>query len=145
MNVRRGGLGRGLGALIPTAPEDAELTGARLEELASTMTPPAGSSDATVLAAAGGIGDLAKPTLGRYEVIRELGKGAMGVVFLGKDPKINREVAIKTLRFEDEFDPADMSAMKERMRASRCGPCASPAQLLLSTRWFGSLSSPPTR
>ena len=33
MNVRRGGLGRGLGALIPTAPADEELTGARLEEL----------------------------------------------------------------------------------------------------------------
>jgi len=33
MNVRRGGLGRGLGALIPTGPADEELTGARLEEL----------------------------------------------------------------------------------------------------------------
>jgi ParB family chromosome partitioning protein len=33
VNVRRGGLGRGLGALIPTTPADEELTGARLEEL----------------------------------------------------------------------------------------------------------------
>jgi ParB family chromosome partitioning protein len=33
MNVRRGGLGRGLGALIPTAPEDEAATGARFEEL----------------------------------------------------------------------------------------------------------------
>ena len=33
MNVRRGGLGRGLGALIPTGPEEEELTGARFEEL----------------------------------------------------------------------------------------------------------------
>jgi CHASE2 domain-containing sensor protein/predicted Ser/Thr protein kinase len=72
-----------------------------------------GGVDATVMVG-GGVTDLAKPTLGRYEVIRELGKGAMGVVYLGKDPKINREVAIKTLRFEDEFDAADMSAMKER-------------------------------
>ncbi len=70
-------------------------------------------ADATVLVE-GGAGALAKPTLGRYEVLRELGKGAMGVVYLGKDPKINREVAIKTLRFEDEFDPADTKAMKER-------------------------------
>jgi len=38
----------------------------------------------------------------------------MGTVYLGKDPKINREVAIKTLRFEDEFEAADMQAMKER-------------------------------
>jgi serine/threonine-protein kinase len=73
-----------------------------------------GGADSTVLASGGGVSDLAKPTLGRYEVIRELGKGAMGVVYLGKDPKINREVAIKTLRFEDEFDATDMSAMKER-------------------------------
>ncbi|MGZ4816431.1 MAG: CHASE2 domain-containing protein [Terriglobales bacterium] len=73
-----------------------------------------GGGDSTVLVQSGGVADLAKPTLGRYEVIRELGKGAMGVVYLGKDPKINREVAIKTLRFEDEFDPADTNAMKER-------------------------------
>ncbi len=71
-------------------------------------------ADSTVLVQAGGVGDLAKPTLGRYEVMKELGKGAMGIVYLGKDPKINREVAIKTLRFEDEFDPQDMKAMKER-------------------------------
>ncbi|OQA01998.1 MAG: Serine/threonine-protein kinase PknB [Planctomycetes bacterium ADurb.Bin412] len=38
-----------------------------------------------------------KPTLGRYEIVKELGRGAMGTVFLGKDPRINREVAIKVL------------------------------------------------
>jgi len=42
-----------------------------------------------------------KPTIGRYEISRELGRGAMGTVYLGKDPKINREVAIKTLRYEE--------------------------------------------
>jgi serine/threonine-protein kinase len=73
-----------------------------------------GGADSTVLVQGSGVGDLAKPTLGRYEVIKELGKGAMGVVYLGKDPKINREVAIKTLRFADEFEPSDMQAMKER-------------------------------
>ena len=36
--------------------------------------------------------------LGRYEIIRELGKGAMGVVYLGKDPLIGRELALKTFR-----------------------------------------------
>jgi CHASE2 domain-containing sensor protein/tRNA A-37 threonylcarbamoyl transferase component Bud32 len=72
-----------------------------------------GGADSTVLVE-GGVGGLAKPTLGRYEVLRELGKGAMGVVYLGKDPKINREVAIKTLRFEEEFEPEDLKAMKER-------------------------------
>ncbi|HID28879.1 MAG TPA: CHASE2 domain-containing protein, partial [Desulfobacterales bacterium] len=36
--------------------------------------------------------------LGRYEVIEELGKGAMGAVYLGRDPRINRTTAIKTVR-----------------------------------------------
>jgi serine/threonine-protein kinase len=42
-----------------------------------------------------------KPTLGRYEIIKELGHGAMGTVYLGKDPSINREVAIKTLSYSE--------------------------------------------
>ncbi|MCK5194129.1 MAG: protein kinase, partial [Desulfobulbaceae bacterium] len=46
----------------------------------------------------------AKPTFGRYEIIKELGKGAMGTVYLGRDPKINRDVAIKTLQFEGVED-----------------------------------------
>ena len=72
-----------------------------------------GGAEGTVMIERGP-GVLAKPTLGRYEVLKELGKGAMGIVYLGKDPKINREVAIKTLRFEDEFDAADTAIMKER-------------------------------
>jgi serine/threonine-protein kinase len=60
-----------------------------------------------------GAGDV-KPTLGRYEIQKELGRGAMGIVYLGKDPKINRPVAIKTLRFDDDMD-ADMGkVVRER-------------------------------
>jgi CHASE2 domain-containing sensor protein/tRNA A-37 threonylcarbamoyl transferase component Bud32 len=54
-----------------------------------------------------------KPTLGRYEVVKELGRGAMGTVYLGKDPKINREVAIKTLRYE-EIDEEQLAEVKKR-------------------------------
>ncbi|MEN6331752.1 MAG: CHASE2 domain-containing protein [Smithella sp.] len=54
-----------------------------------------------------------KPTLGRYEIIRELGRGAMGTVFLGKDPRINREVAIKTLRYE-EIESEQLAEVKKR-------------------------------
>jgi serine/threonine-protein kinase len=55
-----------------------------------------------------------KPTLGRYEVEKQLGKGAMGIVYLGRDPRINRTTAIKTFRFEDEYDPDDIQDMKEK-------------------------------
>ena len=54
-----------------------------------------------------------KPTLGRYEIAKELGRGAMGTVYLGKDPKINREVAIKTLRYE-EIDEDQRAEVKKR-------------------------------
>jgi serine/threonine-protein kinase len=55
-----------------------------------------------------------KPMLGRYEVQKELGKGAMGVVYLGKDPKINREVAIKTMALSQEFEEDELDEVKER-------------------------------
>ncbi len=54
-----------------------------------------------------------KPTLGRYEVVRELGQGAMGTVYLGRDPKINREVAIKTLNIRD-VEPQLVEEVKRR-------------------------------
>jgi len=55
-----------------------------------------------------------KPTVGRYEILEELGQGAMGVVYKGKDPKINRLVAIKTIRFSDDFDEQQAKEVKER-------------------------------
>lgn len=54
-----------------------------------------------------------KPTFGRYELLRELGRGAMGRIYLGRDPKINREVAIKTLAYAD-IEAADLPDVKAR-------------------------------
>lgn len=54
-----------------------------------------------------------KPTLGRYEIVKELGRGAMGIVYLGKDPKIHRSVAIKTMRL-DEVEPDELPDVKAR-------------------------------
>ncbi|MGE0098869.1 MAG: CHASE2 domain-containing serine/threonine-protein kinase [Hydrogenophaga sp.] len=57
---------------------------------------------------------LAKPMLGRYQVEKELGKGAMGVVYLGRDPKIGRTVAIKTLALSAEFEGAELEEARAR-------------------------------
>ncbi|WIM05460.1 MAG: serine/threonine-protein kinase [Candidatus Nitricoxidivorans perseverans] len=59
-------------------------------------------------------GQVEKPMLGRYQVEKELGKGAMGVVYLGRDPKINRVVAIKTMALSQEFDEDELKDVKER-------------------------------
>lgn len=37
--------------------------------------------------------------IGRFEIVRELGRGAQSVVYLARDPHLQREVAIKTLHF----------------------------------------------
>ena len=55
-----------------------------------------------------------KPMLGRYEIERELGKGAMGAVYLGRDPKISRTVAIKTMALSQEFEDDELEEVKER-------------------------------
>jgi serine/threonine-protein kinase len=55
-----------------------------------------------------------RPTLGRYEILKQLGKGAMGIVYLGQDPRINRTTAIKTFRFSEEENPEDVKKMKEK-------------------------------
>jgi len=59
----------------------------------------------------------AKPRFGAFEVEREIGRGAVGVVYLGRDPVIGREVAIKTLPLEQEFASADQADAKARLFA----------------------------
>ena len=70
-----------------------------------------GSPTATLMMSGG---DIEKPMLGRYQVEKELGKGAMGVVYLGRDPKINRTVAIKTMALSTEFEADELDEVKER-------------------------------
>jgi serine/threonine protein kinase len=44
--------------------------------------------------------------LGRYDLVRVLGKGAMGVVYEGRDPNLERRVAIKTVKVENLSEEA---------------------------------------
>ena len=55
-----------------------------------------------------------RPTLGRYELVKQLGKGAMGYVYLGQDPRINRITAIKTFQFDKSLEPAEAERLKEK-------------------------------
>lgn len=53
-------------------------------------------------------------SLGRYHVVKELGRGAMGVVYLGKDPTIQRHVAIKTMRLDDIDNEEELKEFRNR-------------------------------
>jgi serine/threonine protein kinase len=53
-------------------------------------------------------------TLGRYEVEREIGRGAMAVVYQGRDPKINRVVAIKAIALAREFGEEELDEARRR-------------------------------
>lgn len=85
----------------------------RAKNLSETVVLGGGSSHpgGTLLLDNGGV---EKPMLGRYQVEKELGKGAMGVVYQGRDPKIGRTVAIKTLALSAEFEGSELVDVRER-------------------------------
>jgi tetratricopeptide (TPR) repeat protein len=71
----------------------------KLISLENTLVMSAGSpKKGTILLVQNGS---TRPTLGRYEILKELGQGAMGTVYLGKDPSIQRQVAVKTLNYAE--------------------------------------------
>src|SRR6202789_4185029 len=52
--------------------------------------------------------------LGRYQLEREIGRGAMGIVYLGRDTAINRLVAIKAIPLASEFSDAELVEARAR-------------------------------
>ena len=94
----------------------------KLAEMAPPVeTVEAQSMDSTMVITPGQTGpqttsSMAVPVshFGRYEVEGILGKGAMGIVYQGVDPKINRHVAIKTLQLTDSDDELVKQETKER-------------------------------
>lgn len=69
------------------------------------------SSSGTLIISNNGI---QKPMLGRYQIEREIGRGAMGLVYLGRDPKIGRTVAIKTMSLSQEFGGEQLEEVRKR-------------------------------
>ena len=63
-----------------------------------------------------GAGEASRQRIGRYEVIKTIGKGAMGVVYKARDPLLDRTVAVKTIMSPQGQGRRVRSAFLERFQ-----------------------------
>lgn len=59
-----------------------------------------------------------RDTIGKFQILKLIGKGAMGEVYLGRDPLLGREVAIKTIQADSAFGPEAQARFEREARAA---------------------------
>src|SRR6202522_4119451 len=89
-------------------PKSAPNAPAAPAKIAPNQAPPAAAAAGANTSAA----DVQR--LGRYQLEREIGRGAMGIVYLGRDTAINRLVAIKAIPLASEFSDAELVEARAR-------------------------------
>jgi len=91
-------------------PERAEAVLSFMKQKLQMSPKPAPKSQAATLEGTNG----APRQLGRYVIEKRLGRGAMGAVYLARDPRINRAVALKVIPIEKEFEDEELKEARER-------------------------------
>ncbi len=89
-------------------PERAEAVLEWMKRTQGSVT--AAAANDAPLANAGGVPE----RLGRYVIERRIGRGAMGAVYLAKDPRINRAIALKAISIEKEFEDEELKEARLR-------------------------------
>ncbi len=95
-------------ALLAQHPELAEVLAIYLDKLEQLhgMTSPAG------------LGPLVGQTLGDYQLVAEIGRGGMGIVFSARDQKLDRLVAVKLLPMADLLEEKHVERFRNEARAA---------------------------